>query len=226
MLCIRKQFDEIRSEPAFRSHHHAKADSQDIVVIGASAGGVEALLTLTAALPADLRAAIFIVVHLPAGRHSLLPNILSRSGPLQAAHPVSGELIQPGRIYVAPPDDHMVIDSGDHVELWRGPKENNCRPSINTLFRSAAVAYGSRVVGVILTGALEDGAAGLYWIKRRQGIAIVQDPAEAQFPQMPQAALSYVAADHVVAAAEVGKLLTVLANGGQQSLITRLPRKE
>lgn len=193
-----------------------KPGSQDIVVIGASAGGVEALVSVASNLPADLRAAIFVVMHIPSWRHSALPAILSRSGPFTAVHPESGDAIEHGKIYVAPPDHHLLINSGDCVELWRGPKENNCRPSINALFRSAAVAYGPRVAGLVLTGTLDDGATGLWWIKQRHGVVLVQDPEEAQFPQMPQAALSHVPSDYIVRAAEVGDVLAALANGNPE----------
>jgi len=129
---------------------------------------------------------------------------------------MSGDPIQHRRIYVAPPDQHLLINSGDRVELWRGPKENNVRPSINALFRSAAVAYGSRVVGVILTGALEDGATGLWWVKRMGGLVVVQDPAEAEFGQMPQMALNHVPADHVAPSSGVGSILTGLVRGASR----------
>jgi two-component system chemotaxis response regulator CheB len=118
-------------------------------------------------------------MHVPPWRDSLLPQILSRRGSLPAEHPAPGARIEHGRIYVAPPDYHLLLNPGDHIELWRGPKENNFRPSINTMFRSAAAAYGPRVTGVVLTGALDDGAAGLWWIKRMAGTAVVQDPADA-----------------------------------------------
>ncbi len=204
-----------------------KTDSQDIIVVGASAGGIDALVAVASTLPADLPATIFVVMHLPAWHDSALPAILSRNGPLPAIHPKSGEKIERGRIYVAPPDKHLLIDSVDSVELWHGPKENNFRPSINALFRSAAVAYGKRVAGVILTGALDDGATGLWWIKRKEGIAIVQDPADAQFPQMPQAALTHLPVDYVVTAAQIGAILTALARGVREPAEVRneeLPR--
>jgi chemotaxis response regulator CheB len=194
------------SRPAINS------ECRDIIVIGASAGGVEALCAVMAGLPADLPAAVFVVMHMTPWHKSALPRILSRCGPLPAVHPDSGAQIEHGRIFVAPPDQHLLI--GDHaVELWHGPRENNSRPSINALFRSAAVAYGPRVAGVILTGALEDGTTGLWWIKRMKGVAVVQDPADAQFRQMPETALSHVPADFVAPAAELGKILSDLARG-------------
>jgi two-component system chemotaxis response regulator CheB len=215
-MCLLEEVAQLRTESALLSEDFMKADTQDIVVIGTSAGGIETLIALASALPADLPATIFVVMHLAAWHDSALPEILSRHGPLPAVHPKSGEKIQRGRIYVAPPDKHLLINSADTVELWRGPKENNCRPSINALFRSAAVAYGKRVAGVILSGALDDGATGLWWIKRTEGIAIVQDPAEALFPQMPRAALTHVPADYVVPAAKIGEILTALARGDRE----------
>jgi two-component system chemotaxis response regulator CheB len=119
--------------------------------------------------------------------------------------------IEHGRIYVAPPDYHLLLDSEHKIQLWRGPKENNVRPSINALFRSAAVAFGPRVTGVILTGSLDDGTTGLWWIKRMGGVAIVQDPAEAQFPQMPRNALLHVTADYIARIAEIGRIVQELS---------------
>ncbi len=189
------------------------SDCRDIIVIGASAGGVEALCALTSTLPADLPAAILVVLHVAPWHDSALPRLLSRCGPLPALHPKSGAKIEHRRIFVAPPDHHLLINSDQTVEIWHGPKEDNCRPSINALFRSAAVEYGSRVAGVVLTGALEDGATGLWWIKRMHGIVLVQDPADAQFPQMPRTALSHVPADFVAPAAQLGHILSDLARG-------------
>jgi two-component system, chemotaxis family, protein-glutamate methylesterase/glutaminase len=169
----------------------------DIVVIGASAGGVEALMEVTQRLPSDLPAALFVVLHLPRDSRSNLPEILSRSGPLPAKHAKDREAVQRGRIYIAPPDLHMLLDEG-FVRLWRGPHHNWLRPGVDPLFESAARAYGSRVVGVVLSGALDDGTAGLARIKRAGGIAIVQDPSTAPHPGMPESARAYVAVDRTV----------------------------
>ena len=180
-----------------------------IVVVGASAGGVEALVDLAASLPSDLSAAVFVVLHLPATGTSALPEILSRHGPLPAAHVRDSEPIQPGRIYVAPPDHHVLVRTG-HVHLSRGPRENGHRPAIDPLFRSAAREYATRVIGVVLSGALDDGTAGLLAIKSRGGIAVVQDPEDALYPGMPGNALQQAQVDHVLAVASMGKLLTRL----------------
>jgi two-component system chemotaxis response regulator CheB len=180
-----------------------------IVVVGASAGGVEALADLAASLPGDLPAAVFVVLHLPATGTSALPEILGRHGPLPAGHVRDGEPIQPGQIYVAPPDHHVLLRTG-HVHLSRGPRENGHRPAIDPLFRSAAREYATRVVGVVLSGALDDGTGGLLAIKSRGGIAVVQDPTDALYPGMPGNALQHVEVDHVLPAAAMGELLVRL----------------
>jgi two-component system chemotaxis response regulator CheB len=180
-----------------------------IVVVGASAGGVEALAELAASLPDDLAAAVFVVLHLPATGTSALPEILRRNGPLPAAHVNDGEPIRPGRIYVAPPDHHVLVRTG-HVHLSRGPRENGHRPAIDPLFRSAAREYATEVIGVVLSGALDDGTAGLLAIKSRGGVAVVQKPTDALYPGMPGNALEHVQVDHVLAAASMGKLLARL----------------
>jgi len=156
----------------------------DIIVIGTSAGGVDALVKVVSALPGDLPAALFVVLHVSADSSSMLPTILSRSGPLPAIHPEDGTPFVHGTIYVAPPDNHLMLESGK-VRVVRGPKENRQRPSVDPLFRSAALTYGPRVTGVILTGALDDGTAGLLAIKHSGGVAIVQAPYEALYASMP-----------------------------------------
>jgi two-component system, chemotaxis family, protein-glutamate methylesterase/glutaminase len=183
---------------------------RDIIVVGASAGGVEALTRLVKPLPADLPASLFVVLHLPVDAYSALPTILTRAGPLSAVHPRDGETIERGRIYVAPPDHHLLLHRG-LVRLIRGPRENGHRPAVDPLFRAAAAAYGPRVVGIVLSGALDDGTAGLLAIKARGGVAVVQDPADALFAGMPEHALESGAVDYQLAADEMAPLLDHLA---------------
>lgn len=182
----------------------------DIIVIGASAGGVEALAEMARRMPPDLPAAVFVVLHVPAYGTSVLPGILSRRGPLPAVHPADGDAIQNGRIYVAPPGHHLLVEDG-HVRLTRGPHENGHRPAVDTLFRSAARAYGPRVIGVVLTGTLDDGTAGLQAVKRRGGLAVAQDPEDALFASMPRCAIEAVAVDQIVPLSEIGPTLARLA---------------
>jgi two-component system chemotaxis response regulator CheB len=180
--------------------------THDIVVIGASSGGLEALTEIIAGLPDDLPAALFIVVHVPAQGTSLLPEILGRRGRLPAKHAKDGEAFQAGHIYVAPPDFHLLLREG-RTQVVRGPRENNHRPAIDPLFRSAAQAYGARTVGIVLSGALDDGAAGLLAIKNRGGIAVVQDPQDASFPDMPRAALAAVPVDYCLPKTEIARVI-------------------
>ncbi|HEX5323409.1 MAG TPA: chemotaxis protein CheB [Capsulimonadaceae bacterium] len=185
--------------------------THDIIVVGASAGGVEVLTKLVSGFSARLPASVFIVVHVPPFARSVLPDILSRAGPLPVAHARSDEAVRPGHIYVAPPDRHLVLEAG-RVYLSSGPRENRVRPAIDTLFRTAAISYGARVVGVVLSGTLSDGTAGLYEIKQRGGIAIVQDPKDALFPDMPKNALDQVPIDYVLPASKIADILTTLAD--------------
>ena len=180
-------------------------------MIGTSAGGIEPLKQIVSELPQDFPVALFVIVHLPSWHRSELPAVLTRAGRLPASHPEDGEIIRPGHIYVAQPDFHMLLSGDSNINLWRGPKENRHRPSINASFRSAAVNYRDRVIGVILSGMLDDGATGLWWIKQYGGVAVVQDPVETQFPDMPCAAIEHVDVDHVAGAAEIGALLTRLS---------------
>lgn len=149
----------------------------DVVVIGASAGGVEAIRRIVSDLPRDIRASIFVVLHISRGR-SMLPEILTRAGRLPASHPTDGEPLQYGRVYVGPPDHHLVIIDGV-VRIVHTASENGVRPAVDPLFRSAARTYGPRVIGVILTGALDDGTAGIAAVKEAGGVTIAQDPDEA-----------------------------------------------
>src|SRR5919199_687746 len=182
----------------------------DVIVVGASAGGLEALREVVATLPPALPAAVCVVWHMAAESPGLLPEILDRTGPLPAAHPEDGELLQTGHIAVAPPDRHLLLEQG-RLRLTQGPKENRFRPAIDPLFRSAAAAYGPRVIGVVLSGALDDGTAGMAAIKARGGLAVVQDPWDAIIPSMPRSVLTHVPVDHVVPTAEIGPLLADLA---------------
>jgi two-component system chemotaxis response regulator CheB len=184
--------------------------ARDVVVVGASAGGVEALHSLVSSLPEDLPASIFIVIHVRPSFISLLPELLSKWGPLPAAHAKDGEPIQLGRIYVAPPDRHLLIDGGK-LSVVFGPKENHTRPAVDPLFRSAAQHCASRSVGIVLSGHLADGTAGLSEIKRAGGVAIVQDPDEADAPSMPRNALASVEVDYKLPADQIGAILAKLA---------------
>jgi two-component system chemotaxis response regulator CheB len=161
---------------------------RDIVVVGSSAGGVEALQTLVGGLPVEFPAAVFIVQHLPPHRPTALPQILQRATELSVSRARYGERIVSGRIYVAGGDQHLLLDR-EAIRLGAGPRQHNARPAIDPLFQSAALAFGNRVIGVVLTGMLADGAAGMAAIRRAGGVTLVQDPEEAQFSDMPQSAL-------------------------------------
>ena len=160
-------------------------------------GGIAVLRELFAALPADYPAAVFVVTHLAPDSPSALPGILDRTSNMPVAAAWSGARIRVGTVLVAPPDLHLVLQA-DRVELVHGPRENRHRPSIDVLFRSAAVMFGPRVTGVVLSGMQDDGSAGLWAIKRRGGAAVVQDPADAEFQDMPQNAMDVVAVDAAV----------------------------
>lgn len=167
------------------------------------------MVTLLSHLPADLGASLFVVLHSRPFNDSHLPRILSRAGPLVASHPKNGEPVRRGLIYVAPRDLHMVVNDGK-VALNAAPKESGTRPAINPLFRSAALAYGPRVIGVVLTGVLDDGTAGLWEIKRHGGLAVVQSPEDALYPGMPRSAIANVPVDHVVPLRGMSDLLVML----------------
>ncbi|MGF7214767.1 two-component system chemotaxis response regulator CheB [Spirosoma lacussanchae] len=177
-----------------------------IIVVGTSAGGVSALQELVAGFPADLGASIFVVQHVSADAPSFLPAILSRAGKLPASHPQDGDPIQPGHIYIAPPDFHLLIEQG-RVLVRKGPKENRFRPSIDALFRSAAYTYGPRVIGVVLTGLLNDGTSGMWSVKRMGGVCVIQEPDDALYPSMPASVLEYVDVDYTVPLAEIASTL-------------------
>jgi two-component system, chemotaxis family, protein-glutamate methylesterase/glutaminase len=179
-----------------------------LVTVGASLGGVAALNELTAALPAGFPAPVLIVLHI--GEHpSTLPSILSARCPLPVSHAIDEEPIRDGHVYVAPPDQHMLV-LDDRIVLTRGPKEHHTRPAVDPLFRSAALARGGDVIGVVLTGGLDDGTAGLQAIKQAGGVAVVQEPADARAPSMPESALTYVDVDHCLPLALIPRLLVSL----------------
>jgi two-component system chemotaxis response regulator CheB len=187
----------------------ASMANRDILTIGTSAGGVEALLGLARRLPADLPASVLVTIHLSRGFRSSFDELMSRAGPLPANFALDGEPLNKGHIYLAPPDRHLII--ADHrVFLGYGPRENNSRPAIDPMMRSAACCCGSRSIGVVLTGTLGDGASGLWAIGRCGGLTVVQDPSGAAFAEMPQAALQQVRPDHVVGLPDMPGLLDQL----------------
>jgi hypothetical protein len=197
---------------------HDMPHRRDIIVIGGSAGAYQALAELAAALPVDFPASVFVVLHLQTrdllggvpGRSGLVARI-TRTGQLPVHVALDGEPIVPGRIYLAPGGHNMLLDHG-RVRVLSSPRENLIYPSINALFRTAAVTYGPRVVGVVLSGLLNDGVAGLWEITQRGGLAVVQEPQEAPFPDMPQAALADVAVDYCVPVAQMAPLLQTLVS--------------
>ncbi|WP_109489032.1 chemotaxis protein CheB [Occallatibacter savannae] len=184
--------------------------ARDIIVIGGSAGGFDAIRRLAAGFPADLPAAVFVTIHVTGKSDGILPAIITSAGPLVAVHPTDGEPIKPGKIFVAPPDYHLVIRQG-HVHLGHGPRENMQRPCINAMFRSAASSYGERVAGVLLSGLLDDGAAGLWEIQQHHGTTVVQEPEEATFRSMPDSAIRGLNVQYIVRLSEMAPLLTRLA---------------
>jgi len=184
---------------------------RDIIVIGASAGGIEALQTLLKALPGDFDASVLVVLHTSNHAGSLLPQILQRAGNLPVFHPSDKCPIAKGNVYVAPPDFHMIVE-GDILRVVKGPRENLHRPAIDPLFRSAAASYGRRVIGVILTGMLDDGTSGLMLIQARGGETVIQDPSSALFSAMPENALEEVPKAHVLPLEQIPNLLMQLTS--------------
>jgi two-component system chemotaxis response regulator CheB len=185
--------------------------NRDILTIGASAGGVEALLRLAREFSGDLPASVLVTLHLPARARSSLDELMSKAGPLPAQFATDGEPLRKRRIYIAPPDRHLLV-YGDKVCLGIGPRENNSRPSVDAMMRSAAVCCGGRAIGVVLTGTLGDGASGLWAVGQCGGITVVQDPRGAAFAEMPQAALERVQADHIVDLSSMALLLESLVH--------------
>ena len=183
--------------------------NRDVLAVGTSAGGFDALRFLARSFPADLPAAVLVTLHLPGGFHSEIDRILSSEGPLPAVFAQSGMTPDKGRIHIAPPGCHMLADGA--LQLSDGPRENFSRPAIDVMFRSIAICCGVRTVGVVLTGRLHDGADGLWAIKQCGGIAVVQDPQDAAFPDMPRAALNRMTPDHLATLGEMPALLAALA---------------
>lgn len=183
--------------------------TRDIIVCGGSAGGIEALSKIIGGLPAGLPAALLLTIHISPDVPSLLPEIVTGMDSKAAVHPEDGEKIEHGRIYVAPPDMHLLVE-GDRIRLSHGPKVNLSRPSIDSMFSSAAESYGRRVIGVVLSGGLSDGTAGLAAIKKAGGIAIVQDPGDTQFPSMPMSAIENVNVDFILPADKIASKLVSL----------------
>lgn len=185
-------------------------EKRNIIVIGGSTGGFEGFKKIVQRLPADLDASIFIVWHMSPNLRGILPDVLNKLNTIKAAHAYDNEPIETNRIYVAPPDHHLLLEEG-RVRVTHGPKENRFRPAIDPLFRSAAYTYGMRVIGVILSGGLDDGTAGLWRIKYSGGLAVVQDPADAEVSSMPENAMREVTVDHCVAIDDMADLLVKLS---------------
>lgn len=187
------------------------SSGHDIIVIGASLGGIAAMCRLVAALPEKFPAAIFVVIHMPAYSASQLPALLTRNGKLPAVHPIHGQSVRPGHIYVAPPDNHLILH-GDVIRLERGPTENGHRPAIDVLFRTAARTWGARTIGIILTGSMDYGVGGMLAIKAAGGITIAQDPAEAECGEMPRHAIDRVEVDYIARLDGIAALLIKLVH--------------
>jgi two-component system chemotaxis response regulator CheB len=192
--------------------------SRHLVVVGASAGGVEALCEFVRSLPAGLDAAVCVVLHISPGGTGALAQILDRQGVLPAVTAVDGEALQRGRIYVAPPDHHLLVADGGAVLSVASP-EHGHRPAVNPLFRSAAAARGADVIGVILSGAQDDGTTGLAEIVAAGGVALVQDPDEAKHDGMPRSAIDHVTVDATLPVAQIAELVGRLAGSNENAFV-------
>jgi two-component system chemotaxis response regulator CheB len=190
--------------------HRVTMERRNIIVVGASAGGLEAIRRFVAGFPPDTDVSILIVWHIAPNVTGILPRVLNKDRGLFATHAVDGERLETRRVYIAPPDHHLVVER-DVLRVSKGPKENRFRPAIDPLFRSAALVYGPRVIGIILSGALSDGSAGLWAVKNFGGIAVVQDPNEAEVQSMPQSALNAVQVDYKLKVSEMGPVIQNLS---------------
>jgi two-component system chemotaxis response regulator CheB len=197
---------------------------RDVVVVGGSAGGVEALRALVSRLPEGLPAAVLVVIHTSPHHKSFLSQVLARAGPLPVQEVRGEETIQRGRVYLAMPNYHLEV-VGDRVRSVMGPKENRHRPSVDHLFRSAAHAFGPRLIGVVVSGSLEDGANGLSLIKAAGGVTVVQDPEEASHPSMPLSALRRGVVDHVLDLGQIARLIESLAGSATPPRTRPSPEK-
>jgi two-component system, chemotaxis family, protein-glutamate methylesterase/glutaminase len=195
-----------------------------VIAIGGSAGAPEAMMSLIRDLPADLPAAVLVAIHRTPEGPDLLAEILENLGSLPTVMAEEGQRLERGRIYVAPPDRHLLVEH-DHLHVRRGPRENRARPAIDPLFRSAAVCCSTRVIGVLLSGMLNDGTSGLRAIKRCGGLTVVQDPRSAAFPDMPRHALAHVAVDHIVPLARLAPVLSELATSPRPPLLATVPEE-
>jgi len=199
---------------------------RDVILIGASVGGLDAISRVLAALPVNLKAAIGVTLHRSPTHPSVLAEIFRARSNLEVVEAQNAQRFLPGCVYLAPPDHHLMFNGG-FIVLDRGPREHHSRPSINVMFRSGAGSFGSRVIGVILTGNLTDGVAGLAVIKRHGGLSLAQEPAEAVAPSMPLNAVAYDGVDIIFRLAAAGEVLTKLvdAKGVSSALETRGARR-
>src|SRR5262245_12586971 len=200
-------FVSMRSIGAARGH----MATRNIIVIGGSSGGLEAIRAILSGLSGGFPASIFVVLHSGAESPGVLDRIFSRATTLPARYAIDREPIRPGHIYIGPADRHLLVKR-DHVRVTRGPRENRFRPAVDPLFRTAATAHGPRVIGIVVSGGLDDGAIGVRFIKNRGGIAIVQDPHEAPVSEMPQAAIAHVNVDYILPAGEIAGVLRRLTS--------------
>lgn len=198
------------------------SENRDIIVIGGSAGATTPLKEILRCLPQDLRAAVFVVLHIPSHGIGILTTVASAAGPLSVSQAENGMIIEHGHVYLAAPDHHLLIREG-HMMLGRGPRENMVRPAIDPLFRSAALQYGPRVIGVVLSGHLSDGAAGLNAIKRCGGVALVQDPVDAIADEMPSRAMEATTVDLCMAGAKIGNVLADMVREPAGAVLPVLP---